>query len=177
MSMRLWSVSVLARLIMPWAMLVISADVLGAQRGPVQGSNTLSTTVGGVFLVSPPTPTLTQNSQSGNLCSPGACYVGSVTARGNRGWQLEVKLASTPSNFTVAHVQTTVPASAQAVNNGTQTWLNTTTWVPIARSTTSTAGSAVSVMFNARRNSGGNGQVPPAGDVAAVVQYRLVAYP
>lgn len=169
--MRLQSIGVLV------ALLLLRAHAAEAQQTITQNSRQATVLVGANFDVSPALPSLVQNSQSGNLCSPGACYVGSVTARGNRGWQLEVKLSSTPNNFTVAHVQTTVPASAQSVNNGVQTWLNTTTWVPIARSSTSTAGSAVSVMFNARRNSGGNGQVPPAGDVAAVVQYRLVAYP
>ena len=140
-------------------------------------SNTLFTTVGGVFQVTPATPTLVQNSQPGNLCSPGACYVGTLTARGNRGWQLQVKLVSVPGTFTVAYVQTTVPSNVQAVNSGRQTWLTAPTWVTVATSTATSAGTPVSVMFNARKGSGNSGIQPTAAQVAASLEYRVVAFP
>ena len=49
-----------------------------------------------------------------------------MTTRGNRAWQLQVRLASNPSTFYVNYVQTTAPSSAQSVNSGMQTRLGTT---------------------------------------------------
>lgn len=138
---------------------------------------TLATTVGGVFTVTPLVPVLARNSQSGNLCSPGACYTGSVTARGNSGWQLQVKLVPTPLEFTVAFVRTTVPASVQAVNSGTQTWLNSTTWLTVASSTSSSAGADIGVMFNARRGTAASGVLPTGAQLTQAVMYRVVSFP
>ncbi len=140
-------------------------------------TNTLSTTVGGVFSVTPLVPALVQSSQSGNLCSPGACYTGSLTARGNQRWQLQVKLVSVPGTFTVAYVQTTVPATAQAVNSGQQTWLNATTWLTVASSALPSAGTPIGVMFNARKGSGKTGVQPSGAQLAATIMYRVIAFP
>ncbi len=146
-------------------------------QAPVTRTTTVTTTVGGVFAVSPAQPALVQNSQSGALCSPGACYVGTVVASGNRGWQLQVRLATVPSAFTVTYVATTVPAGIQAVNSGVATPLGTSTWLTIARSTTPTSGSAVGLQFNARRTSGKDGIVPTGAQLAAVVAFQVVAWP
>ena len=148
-----------------------------AQSSPQVRTNRLETTVGGVFGFSPAQPTLVQNSQSGLLCSPGACYVGSVVARGNRGWQLQVRLSSKPAEFDVNYVATTVPPGTQAVNSGVITPLSTGTWLTVARSTTAAAGSTIGVQFNARKASGKNGFVPTASQLAAVLAYQVVAYP
>ncbi len=156
---------------------VPAASVNGQSSGGQSANTVVSTLVGGVFGFSPALPTLTQNSQTGNLCSPGACFVGSVTTRGNRGWQLQVKLASQPVGFTVRYVQTTVPASAQAVNSGVQTLLTTATWLTVATGALPTGGSVVGVMFNANRTSGNSGVQPSAAQVAAVVTYQVVAFP
>lgn len=158
-------------------MLLLPGSSLGAQRGPVSTPHVLSTTVGGVFNVTPLVPTLTQNAQSGNLCSPGACYVGTATTTANIGWQLQVKLATNPTGFTAAFVQTTAPASAQAVNSGVRTVLNTSTWLTVARGTAPTAGTPIGVMFNANKTNGNQGFVPTGAQLAAVVQYRVIAYP
>lgn len=141
----------------------------------IQTSNVV--TIGGAFSFSPAAPVLTQNSQSGNLCSPGACYAGTVTAKGNSGWKLQVRLASAPGTFTVFYVQTTVPANVQAVNSGTATSLNTTTWVTVATGSSATAGAAIGVMFNARKGSGNTGIQPTGAQLAAVVTYQVVANP
>lgn len=158
-------------------LLLVSAAKAAAQPGTKTASNTLTTTIGGVFDVTPVPVSLTQNAQSGNLCSPGACYTGTLTAKGNRGWQLQVRLASTPAAFYVNYVQTTTPASAQAVNSGTQTRLNTTTWLTVARSTTATAGTPIGVQFNANKNSGNGGAVPTAAQLSAVLAWQVIAYP
>lgn len=147
-----------------------------AQVSPTR-QNTLSTTVGGVFSAMPLVPALVQNSQSGNLCSPGACYTGTLTARGNQRWQLQVKLASVPSTFTVAYVQTTVPSSAQAVNSGMRTVLDATTWLTIATGLTPSAGTPIGVMFNARKGSGNTGVQPSAEQLASTLTYRVIAFP
>lgn len=140
-------------------------------------TNTLSTTVSGVFSVAPLVPALTQSSQTGNLCSPGACYNGTVTARGNQRWQLQVKLVSIPGTFTVAYVQTSVSGTAQAVNSGQQTWLDATTWLTVASSTHPSAGTPIGVMFNARKGSGKTGIQPTGAQLAATVMYRVIALP
>lgn len=152
--------------------------VINLPPGPPRTAPTTATvTIGGIFGTSPATPVLTQNSQTGNLCSPGACFVGAVVARGNRGWKLQVRLASTPVGFSVRYVQTTTPPNAQAVNSGTQTLLTTTTWLTIATGATATSGSSIGVMFNANKNPGNQGVVPNATQVAAVVMYQVVANP
>lgn len=151
-------------------------SALQAQVTPPRGT-TLFTTVGEVFAVTPLVPTLVQHAQSGNLCSPGACYTGTLTARGNRGWQLQVKLVTAPETFTVAYVQTTAASSAQTVNSGRQTWLTPTTWVPVATSTLASAGTPIGVMFNARRGQGNAGIQPSGAQVAASVMYRVIAFP
>lgn len=160
------------------AALLLAPAALRAQGpGAKVAQNVLLTTVPGVFGYALSTPPLTQSSLTGGLCSPGACYSGTVTARGNRGWQLQVKLATAPGTFTVAYVQATVPPGVQAINKGTQTWLNTATWVTVATSTSPAAGSAVGLLFNANRTSGRDGVVPTAAQLAAVLAYQVVAYP
>lgn len=156
---------------------VLCAATGEAQSGPVVRVNVLGTTVGGVFGFFPALPTLVQNAQTGGLCSPGSCYTGSVVARGNRGWQLQVRLGSNPAGFTVNYVATTVPPGAQAVNSGVITALNTTTWLTVAQSATAASGSTIGLQFNARRTSDKNGFVPTGAQLAAVVAYRVIAYP
>jgi hypothetical protein len=142
---------------------------------PARVNSTNSVTIGGTFAFT--ASPLTQNSQSGNLCSPGACYVGTLTTRGNRGWQLQVRLASNPATFYVNYVATTAPASAQAVNSGTQTRLNTTSWLTVATGAAATAGSPIGVQLNANKVSGNTGVVPTAAQLAAVLAWQVVAYP
>jgi hypothetical protein len=90
-----------------------------------------------------------------------------------------VKLSGTPDNFSVNYVATTVPATAQAVNSGTQTPLcaASTCWLTIARSGAATAGTSVGMMFNANKTNGKSGKVPSAAELAAVLVYRVVAGP
>lgn len=151
-------------------------NTAGAQAAPpVSATNLLTTTVGSVFSWLPSPLALT--SHTGKLCSPGACYSGTVDVQANRGWKLQVKLSTTPSSFTVAFVQTTVPPNVQPVNSGTQTWLNTTTWVTIAQSDFPASKAVIGVMFNAKRVSGRGGAVPPPAQVDAVLQYQVVNHP
>lgn len=142
---------------------------------PARVSSTNSVTIGGAFAFT--ASPLTQNAQSGNLCSPGACYTGTVTARGNRGWQLQVRLASAPATFYVNYVQTTAPASAQAVNSGVQTRLTTSTWLTVATGAGATGGAPVGVQLNANKVPGNTGVVPTAAQVAAVLAWQVVAHP
>ncbi|WP_284351510.1 hypothetical protein [Roseisolibacter agri] len=163
-----------------WAALALglaawSRPVHAQGPGPKTATNVVSTVVGGVFAhtASP----LTQNAQAGNLCSPGFCYTGSVTARGNRGWQLQVRLASDPGTFYVNYVQTSVPPSAQAVNSGVQTRLGTDSWLTVATGTDATAGAPIGVQLNANKVSGKNGIVPTPAQLAGVLAWQVVAYP
>lgn len=141
----------------------------------IQTSNVV--TIGGAYSFTPAAPVLTQNSQSGNLCSPGACYVGTVTAKGNSAWKLQVRLASVPSTFSVFYVQTTTPANVQAVNSGVATSLNANTWVTVATGSSATAGAAIGVMFNARKAPGNSGIQPSGAQLGAVVAYQVVSNP
>lgn len=144
---------------------------------PAKLNSTNNVTIAGAFSFFPSAVTLTQNSQSGNLCSPSACYAGSVTAKGNSGWKLQVRLASNPGTFSVNYIQTTVPPTQQAVNAGTSTPLNTTTWVTIATGSGATSGELINLLFNARKASGKNGIVPTGAQLAAVIAYQVVASP
>lgn len=148
-----------------------------AQLPTVTRTTVVSTTIGGVFGYTPAIPALTQNAQTGVLCSPGACYTGSVMVRGNRGWKLQVRLASNPSTFSVYFVQTTVPATVQAVNSGVATLLNTGTWLTVAQSTTPASAATISLMFNARKASGNKGVQPTGAQLAPVIAYQVVANP
>lgn len=159
-----------------------TAGRLGAQRTvvnspriPLTQRTTTSVTIGGAFsAVATP---LTQSAQSGNLCSPGACYTGTVTARGNQAWRLQVRLAATPSDFTVRYIKTTTPPSAQAVNSGAATTLDATKWVTIATGGGATAGVAVTATYNADRVPGRNGRVPSAAELTTALAYQVVAGP
>ncbi len=149
---------------------------------PAKVANTSRVTIGGTFSVAPVPAPLTQNSQTGGLCSPGACYTGTVVAKGNQGWKLQVRLASEPAPnapgvFTVYYVQTTVPPTAQAVNSGTATLLNTTTWLTIAQGTSASAGTSIGMMFNARRSNGNTGLQPTAAQLMPFIAYQVVANP
>ncbi len=141
----------------------------------IQTSNVV--TIGGAFSFSPTTIALTQNSQTGNLCSPGACYVGTISARANSSWKLQVKLASNPGAFSVYYVQTTVPASAQAVNSGVATLLSTSTWLTVATGTGATASTSIGIMFNARKGSGNSGVQPTSAQLSPVIAYQVVSNP
>ena len=66
---------------------------------------------------------------------------------------------------------------SQNVNSGTQTRLNTTTWLTVARGTGATAGTAIGVQLNANKEPGKNGVVPTAAQLAAVLAWQVVAYP
>lgn len=149
---------------------------------PAKVNATNSVTIGGTFSVTPAPAPLTQNAQSGGLCSPGACYTGAVTARGNQGWKLQVRLVSAPQAnapgvFSVYFVQTTVPPTAQAVNSGTATLLTTTSWLTIAQGTGATGGTSVGMMFNARKGSGNTGLQPTGAQLAPFIAYQVVPNP
>lgn len=144
---------------------------------PAKVTSTNHVTIGGTFSFAPNPVPLVQNSQSGNLCSPSACYFGTVTASGNSAWKLQVRLASNSSAYSVNYIQTTVPQSQQSVNDGTSIPLNTATWVTVASGTTATAGVGVNLLFNARKSPGKNGIVPTGAQLAAVIAYRVVASP
>jgi len=127
---------------------------------------TNTVTIGGTFSVN--TGTVTQNSQQANPCNPGACFDAITTVHANRGWQLQVSLNSTPANFTVRWIS--LPS-----NEGFP--LTAGVWQTIKTGTTATPAQQFSSEYNANKTSGPGGFVPTAAQVAAVLTYRVIAFP
>jgi len=127
---------------------------------------TNTVTIGGTFSVN--TGTVTQNSQQANPCNPGACFDAITTVHANRGWQLQVSLNSTPANFTVRWIS--LPS-----NQGFP--LTAGVWQTIKTGTTATPSQQFSSEYNANKTSGPGGVVPTAAQLAAVLTYRVIAFP
>ena len=127
---------------------------------------TNTVTIGGTFSVN--TGTVTQNSQQANPCNPGACFDAITTVHANRGWQLQVTLNSTPANFTVRWIS--LPS-----NEGFP--LTAGVWQTIETGTTATPSQQFSSEYNANKTTGPGGFVPTAAQVAAVLTYRVIAFP
>ena len=127
---------------------------------------TNTVTVGGTFSVS--TGTVTQNSQQANPCNPGACFDASTTVHANRGWQLQVTLNQTPANFTVRWIS--LPSNQPFP-------LTAGVWQTIKTGTTATPSQQFSSEYNANKTTGPGGFVPTAAQLAAVLTYRVIAFP
>ena len=130
----------------------------------IQTSN--SVTIGGTFSVD--AGGVTQNPQQANPCNPGACFDATTTVHANRGWQLQVTLNQTPAFFNVRWIS--LPS-----NEGFP--LTAGVWQTIATGTTSTPSQQFSSEYNANKNTGPGGFVPTAAQVAAVLTYRVIAFP
>jgi hypothetical protein len=127
---------------------------------------TNTVTVGGTFSVN--TGTVAQNSQQANPCNPGACFDAITTVHANRGWQLQVTLNQTPANFTVCWIS--LPSNQPFP-------LTPGVWQTIATGTTATPSQQLSSEYNANKKTGPGGIVPTAAQLAAVLTYRVVAFP
>lgn len=129
---------------------------------------TNTVTIGGTFSVN--TGAVTQNGLQANPCNPGACYDAITTVHANRGWQLQVTLNQTPENFTVRWIE-------QPANIGHP--LTAGVYQTIATGTAATPSQTLSSMYNADKftGKGGGGFIPTAAQVAAVLTYRVIAFP
>jgi hypothetical protein len=125
-----------------------------------------SVTIGGTFSVD--AGAVTQNAQQANPCNPGACFDAITTVHANRGWQLQVTLNQTPAFFNIRWIS--LPS-----NQGFP--LTAGVWQTIATGTTSTPSQQLSSEYNANKNTGPGGFVPTAAQVAAVLTYRVIAFP
>jgi hypothetical protein len=129
---------------------------------------TNTVTIGGTFSVN--VGSMVQNGLQANPCNPGACFDGTTVVHANRGWQLQVTLSSTPANFTVRWIEK--PGNIPRP-------LTAGVYQTIAIGTSSTPAETISSMFNADKltGRGGGGFVPTAAQLAAVLTYRVIAFP
>lgn len=136
---------------------------------PAKLPNTASVTIGGTFAVSFTNPPLVVTGQQANPCSPGECLTGTATVRANNRWMLQVRLASPgPTAFYVNLLAPTAPYAA--------TRLTTTAWTTVAQGTTATTGQSVTTYYNANKSTTVS-KLPTAAEVAAALQYQVIALP
>jgi len=124
-------------------------------------------TIGGTFSAVPVAPSLTQTSQQGNPCNPGACFSSAIAVNANQGWQLRVRVKpSAPTSF---YVNWITQANAQVRLS--------TAWYTIRSSNTGISNSPTNLLFNANKVPGNQGVVPTAAQLSTYIEFQVVAFP
>lgn len=130
---------------------------------------TASVTISGAFAIVPVAPPLTQTTQQGNLCNPGACFTGTMSVQANSRWQVQVRVKPTaPTTFIVNWI-TPAPSENQVRFS--------TAWYTIKSGTTPSTSTAMPVKYNANKTTGKGGVVPTAAQLTSYLEYRIIALP
>jgi hypothetical protein len=134
---------------------------------PKSVPTTATVTIGGAFSIVPVAPALTQTSQQGNPCNPGACFTGSVQVNANQGWQLQVRVKPTaPATFYVNWL-TATDAQVRLSTN----------WYSVRNSATGITNSTSALRFNANKVTGKTGVMPTAAQLSSYLEFRVIAFP